>query len=63
MKPNMIECPICGEPCGKQYASDQTSPGFREGKGENFTDIYGVWYCSQECLTTYEDAVGAMAAE
>ena len=34
-----ILCPACGEPCGKEYPADETDPGFREGKGEEFVEI------------------------
>ena len=46
----VIHCPVCDEPCGKEYPADQTDPGFREGIGENFTTSEGVWHCSEFCL-------------
>lgn len=45
----IIECANCGEPCGKQYPADQTDPGFREGKGEEFCLPDDRWCCSEEC--------------
>ena len=59
----IIVCPICGEPCGRQYPDTHEEPGFREGKGENFADLEGNWYCCQECLDTYEEAVSAIERE
>jgi hypothetical protein len=50
----IIECPICGELCGKEYPDyfnkgGSWDQGFREGPGENF--VYDdEWYCSQECM-------------
>lgn len=57
MKPTTIECPICGEPCGKEYPADDIDPGFREGRGEEFVSDDGAWHCCKECLeTTTESA-------
>ena len=50
-KPTTIYCPVCEEPCGREYPATGPTyesggePGFREGKGEDFT-LNGVWYCS-----------------
>jgi hypothetical protein len=49
--PAIICCPVCGEPCGKQYPDmlptwgDAGEAGYREGVGEDFD-----WHCSQECM-------------
>jgi hypothetical protein len=49
----IIHCPQCGEPCGRQYPDrilvlDGGELGFAEGKGEDF-QVNGVWHCSQAC--------------
>jgi hypothetical protein len=55
---NIIDCPGCGEPCGKEYPATHEDPGFREGKGENFSlEEDGTWFCSQRCLDDYIAAV------
>ena len=46
----ILHCPACDEPVGKEYPADQTDPGFREGKGEDFVLLDGRWCCSQFCL-------------
>jgi hypothetical protein len=58
----IIYCQVCNEPCGKQYPSDQTDPGFREGIGENFSAKDGVWHCSQKCLDVAEELEAEYAA-
>ena len=45
----VILCPSCHEPCGREYPADQTDPGFREGKGEDFVLADGRWCCSAFC--------------
>lgn len=49
----IIECPICGNSCGKEFPADDTDPAFREGKGENFSLPDGTWFCSPECLDEF----------
>jgi hypothetical protein len=50
-----IVCPVCDEPCGRDYPETGPTydsggePGFREGIGEDY-QLDGVWYCSAECL-------------
>jgi hypothetical protein len=50
----IIECPICGKECGREYPDYHVpggswDQGFSEGIGENF--IYGgVWHCSKDCV-------------
>lgn len=46
----LILCHSCEGPCGKEYPADDTDPGFREGKGEEFVLPDGRWCCSQFCL-------------
>lgn len=54
MKPTIILCAVCDEPCGREYPDSGPTydsggePGYREGRGENF-EVSGEWYCSAEC--------------
>jgi hypothetical protein len=48
-KPQPINCPVCGECCGRYHQPTFECDGESEGPGEDFPDVEGEWCCSEEC--------------
>jgi peptide methionine sulfoxide reductase MsrB len=52
-----ILCNECEAHCGWAYPDTWSEPGWSEGKGEDFTDDQGEWYCCQKCLDAHNERV------
>jgi len=48
-KPQPINCPVCGECCGRYHQPTFECDGESDGLGEDFPDVEGDWCCSEEC--------------